>query len=454
MRSNRGNNESMGMHQNGHKTYCHMATGVVSLPYGNNERIRNDGGRTSSIPQRARVEPSQAQAERERIPICSEVDARREIHRASYKVRPDYRGPSTREAGKGEIKDKASTTGWPAIAKKIIAVARSNRRQPGKLMRDGPSESLPFFSIHTLSLNSKALGNVLCIEIWVCVESLCVSMKSFSNPFNFKAIETKYDGYKFRSRLEARWAVFFNTLGIPYEYEKEGYDLEGTWYLPDFWLPEQDCWVEVKGQRPTEEEFKKAKDLALYTDKSVYIAYGNIGLPDHKNTHAIRLEHPPYIWLDNTPISASLDARIAIQRLADLGMEFGIRVYDKLGKLLTMKRISSQGIALDWFESEIESDIQNLHKLRDLIPFIRKCEKELIEIFSQTTEDKEVYVITQEEGAGALEWVTCDNCLAIHIKQIWVSHNIAECYDCKHGILTNKSPRLLAAYEAARQARF
>lgn len=50
-----------------------------------------------------------------------------------------------------------------------------------------------------------------------------------------KAIETVYNGYKFRSRLEARWAVFFDALGVKYEYEPEGLQLDdGTKYLPDF----------------------------------------------------------------------------------------------------------------------------------------------------------------------------------------------------------------------------
>ena len=31
-----------------------------------------------------------------------------------------------------------------------------------------------------------------------------------------KAIDTVYNGYKFRSRLEARWAVFFDEIGIEY----------------------------------------------------------------------------------------------------------------------------------------------------------------------------------------------------------------------------------------------
>lgn len=73
-----------------------------------------------------------------------------------------------------------------------------------------------------------------------------------------KAIETEYNGYRFRSRLEARWAVFFDALGIKYEYEPEGFDLgNGLYYLPDFLLrgvrgrhsgnKPKDLYVEVKG---------------------------------------------------------------------------------------------------------------------------------------------------------------------------------------------------------------
>lgn len=50
-----------------------------------------------------------------------------------------------------------------------------------------------------------------------------------------KPIETEYNGYRFRSRLEARWAVFFDALGVSYEYEPEGFELpSGKKYLPDF----------------------------------------------------------------------------------------------------------------------------------------------------------------------------------------------------------------------------
>lgn len=70
-----------------------------------------------------------------------------------------------------------------------------------------------------------------------------------------KAIETNYRGCRFRSRLEARWAVFFDALGWDWQYEKEGYvlgwdvDDELPW-LPDFEITTpkgQHFYVEVKG---------------------------------------------------------------------------------------------------------------------------------------------------------------------------------------------------------------
>jgi hypothetical protein len=75
-----------------------------------------------------------------------------------------------------------------------------------------------------------------------------------------KAIETRYNGYLFRSRLEARWAVFFDTLGLEYRYESEGFNLDGLYYLPDFFLPtvsQGGCWLEIKPVEPKGEEAEK-----------------------------------------------------------------------------------------------------------------------------------------------------------------------------------------------------
>lgn len=86
-----------------------------------------------------------------------------------------------------------------------------------------------------------------------------------------KPIETLYKGYRFRSRLESRWAVFFDSLGIRYEYEKEGYELPSGRYLPDFWLPAQQYWIEIKGQPASYEEITKARELCEASGYNVYI---------------------------------------------------------------------------------------------------------------------------------------------------------------------------------------
>ena len=44
-------------------------------------------------------------------------------------------------------------------------------------------------------------------------------------PATIKAIETVYQGFLFRSRTEARWAVLFDTLGVRWAYELEGFNL-------------------------------------------------------------------------------------------------------------------------------------------------------------------------------------------------------------------------------------
>lgn len=62
-----------------------------------------------------------------------------------------------------------------------------------------------------------------------------------------EAIPTMYNGYKFRSRTEARWAVFFDSLKIKWIYEPEGINIDGVCYLPDFYLPESKQFFEVKG---------------------------------------------------------------------------------------------------------------------------------------------------------------------------------------------------------------
>ena len=100
---------------------------------------------------------------------------------------------------------------------------------------------------------------------------------------------TEYAGRTFRSRTEARWAVFFDALGLAWEYEEHGHDLtigkRRVSYLPDFYLPDvwgqtgKGVWFEVKGAAPTTDEKKLAQALAKASGVDCYIASGGIPSP-------------------------------------------------------------------------------------------------------------------------------------------------------------------------------
>ena len=93
-----------------------------------------------------------------------------------------------------------------------------------------------------------------------------------------KPISTAYAGYRFRSRLEARWAVFFDCLAIPYAYESEGYHLDTVRYLPDFVLNPAThpiyCEIKPPGE-PTAGEREKARKLSHESARPVYILCGD-----------------------------------------------------------------------------------------------------------------------------------------------------------------------------------
>lgn len=101
-----------------------------------------------------------------------------------------------------------------------------------------------------------------------------------------KAIETTYKGYKFRSRLEARWAVFFNGIKANWKYEPEGYELPSGRYLPDFFVqlssddpmhqhyPGSGYWVEIKGSEPKESEFTLLSEVCAMTNHTGYLVSG------------------------------------------------------------------------------------------------------------------------------------------------------------------------------------
>lgn len=112
---------------------------------------------------------------------------------------------------------------------------------------------------------------------------------------NIKPIETKYKGYLFRSRTEARWAVFFDTIGFRWQYEEEGYKLaNGRWYLPDFKLilPSEDIfYIEVKP-----EEFDSLGDSQIidYRFFSKEIGFPLVILTGQPNYQAYNMVRPEF----------------------------------------------------------------------------------------------------------------------------------------------------------------
>ena len=108
-----------------------------------------------------------------------------------------------------------------------------------------------------------------------------------------RAIETVYKGYRFRSRLEARWAVFFDKLGIKYEYEKEGFDLgEHGRYLPDFWLPKMGIWCEVKSSEGFDEV--ASKKLIALVQHTGWPALAVAGMP-HERSMVLRSDRADFV---------------------------------------------------------------------------------------------------------------------------------------------------------------
>lgn len=96
-----------------------------------------------------------------------------------------------------------------------------------------------------------------------------------------KAIPTKYGDITFRSKLEAEWARFFDSIYLRWAYEVEGYELpDGTWYLPDFWFPDCKTFFEVKGVMG-EKDINKIHQLASSVAcEGLMVIIGGVHIPN------------------------------------------------------------------------------------------------------------------------------------------------------------------------------
>lgn len=79
----------------------------------------------------------------------------------------------------------------------------------------------------------------------------------------------QHQGYKLRSYTELMWARLMDALDIFYLYEPHLLQVEGCKYLPDFYLPSADMYLEVKGAWPTDVEKAKAEQALAATGRPV-----------------------------------------------------------------------------------------------------------------------------------------------------------------------------------------
>jgi DNA-dependent RNA polymerase auxiliary subunit epsilon len=265
---------------------------------------------------------------------------------------------------------------------------------------------------------------------------------------NFTPIPTMYAGYKFRSRTEARWAVFFDTLGIKYRYEIDGFNLDGARYLPDFWLSQQDCWIEVKGQKPTEQEHDKATLLSIYTEKPVYIFWGDVWIPEDESGGAIEAKEV-VIGGDIANYDDDIRKKILSEDSFFEENEFSDCLYPVSPHIEALfYQLGKEEASLRVSKGKLYVDAPLGSPSRKTLERIKGYERELIQLLSSLHDGWRWSVHDLYAGSG-YGWMECLEC-----HKLWIGRRLFGCNKCSKGRQELSSPRLMAAYTKARQARF
>lgn len=117
---------------------------------------------------------------------------------------------------------------------------------------------------------------------------------------NIQPIETHAYGCAFRSRLEARWAVFWTTAKISWTYETEGFETPHGRYLPDFRVDAGagPFWAEVKPVTDARDDPRWA-DVAAGTGLLLVCLRGMHRSGDLCGAdHRVRAVDPAGLWVD------------------------------------------------------------------------------------------------------------------------------------------------------------
>jgi hypothetical protein len=97
------------------------------------------------------------------------------------------------------------------------------------------------------------------------------------------AKHTWYNNCWYRSKLEARWAIFFDELQLTTLYEPRTFGFRGRQYTPDFWIADWKCYVEIKPINSRSWDIQPLRRLARLRSKcAVLLIMGQPSLEDYE----------------------------------------------------------------------------------------------------------------------------------------------------------------------------
>lgn len=129
---------------------------------------------------------------------------------------------------------------------------------------------------------------------------------------DIKAVQTFYNGTYYRSRTEARWALFLDVLGVAFDYEPEKFELPSGRYIPDFMVnlgcKQAQTFIEIKGAQPTKDVIDRFSEFGCYVARPYLIS----GTAKHYRIDDQFSEAAGYRWMQ-CPFCGALDIIVNLQ---------------------------------------------------------------------------------------------------------------------------------------------
>lgn len=163
----------------------------------------------------------------------------------------------SRACANSRFRDEAYKKRISEIMKKSEAVIAGNLERVGKYRKERLEKSCPICGKKMYLTEAEARNKIYCSR--ACFNTVAGGYREGSVK-NHK--HGTYKGFYYDSSWELIWIKYALNNGIVFERNTEGfpYIYKGAAhkYYPDFYLPEEDRYVEIKGYKSTQWEAKKA----------------------------------------------------------------------------------------------------------------------------------------------------------------------------------------------------